>query len=412
MGSAACDSEPEAVDSGGRDAAATDAGSDSGPAPDDAPRAGPWVQRPSTDRVTVRWESELAPPSAEVEYAPVAGGAALTATGSSTETVVTFSYGVDATLIEEPDLPGTFHLNEVEIDGLSPATCYRYTIVGHSERGGRFCTTHAASDHTTPIVFHALGDTSPALGITGPLLAATDPSSAEFVIHTGDLQYYSAIIETWALWFRVMRPMLEGAVFLPSIGNHEDERPGEFAAYYERLFTPAGRDGNALGYHFETGGVHFFSLSTQHDLDPGSDRYEWLAARMDEVELDPDYRFTILYFHRPLYTVGDKGPALGYRASLEPLIETHEVPLVFAGHMHGYERFEIGDVTYITTAGGGSVIGNVSENVTEYPEDAARRVAVGDYSHVVIITIEGDTIRGEVIDEAGVVRDSFTKTSI
>ena len=79
--------------------------------------------------------------------------------------------------------------------------------------------------------------------------------------------------------------------FMPSLGNHEYEGDGaEFNDYYARLFGGAGFDTDALEYYrFKSGGVYFFSLSTEADLEAGSPQAEWphetssVPADLDEM---------------------------------------------------------------------------------------------------------------------------------
>ncbi len=397
------------ADGGGVDAAPdVDGGTDAGPPLDDTPSKGPWAIRPEVDGATVMWESRLAPPFVAVEVTPEAGGTPVEVDGETTSSVVTAMWV--SSIVDEPDLPGTYYMNSVAITGLDPATCYSYTLVGDPELGGRFCTMHTSDDHTTPIRFYVVGDTNPILMHTQDIFDAASPRDGEFVVHGGDLQYYSSILETWQAWFRLMPDLLEAGAFLPCVGNHEMELDGEFEDYYSRFFPAAGEDGDTIRYHFETGGVHFFSLSTEHDTAPGSDQYDWLVARLDEVEAEPDYRFSIVYFHKPYYSVGDYRPSLDRRADFDPIFQSHRVPLVIAGHVHGYERFEVGNVTYITSGGGGSILGDMDQYVSEYPEDAALRVSSGAFYQSMLVTIEGTTVQGVVTDDVGTVRDSFERT--
>lgn len=411
---AACgDDATAAPDSGPvtRDAGPPDAG----PPPDDSPYKGPWSLQPETDRVLVRWESRLAPDIVAVDVHAEGSEDVTTHTGAARETEVRLSYGVGTAVIREPDYPGTYFVNDVEVTGLEPATCYRYSIVGYPDEGGRFCTMHAPDDHATPITFYAIGDTSPAVMGTTRLISSEDPAQAEFTVHVGDIQYYSTVIETHQLWFRLMRPLLRANAFLPCVGNHEvDEVEHEYEDYYLRLFSPAGRDGTSEWYHYQTGGVHFFSLSSEHDLDLGSPQVDWLEEALAEAEADPSYRFSILYLHRPLYSVGDYRPRDSQREALFPLIATHRIPLVLAGHMHAYERFEVGDVTYVTTGAGGFRDADVDELVAELPDDAALRVASGSFLQAMFVEIlqndaGEDVIRARVVDDVGAVRDSFEK---
>ena len=402
-------------DAGTRDAGpARDAGPpDAGPAPDDSPLKGPWVQQPTTSASLVRWESRLAPPSAAIEAVAVGGGDTLSFTGTSRETVTQLSYGIGSPLVSDPDVPGTYFVNEVELTGLAPATCYTYTIVGWPTHGGRFCTMHEASDHATPIRFYVIGDTSPGVMGTVRLISAAQPENTEFTVHVGDLQYYSTLIESQQLWFNLMQPLLSANAFLPCVGNHEmDEIPFEYVDYYERLFTPAGRNGNDRYYHFNTGGVWFFSLSSEHDIDMGSEQLDWLEAELAVAEADPDYRFSIVYVHRPLFSLGDYRPSDSLRAALLPVFEAHRIPLVLSGHNHAYERFEYPGITHVVSGAGGFIDRSVDQRVDEDPDAAMHRAASGVFLQSMIfeVTQNGageDVVRGEALDDMGMVRDSF-----
>ncbi len=421
----ACGGSSVPRDAATRDAATRDAATDAPPdaappdaAPpdatpplDDRPWKGPWVIRTDVDRASVVWETRLAVDSPTVAFEPEEGGGLLrSAEGTSDPYDVRATYGVGSPLVDEPDPPGIFYLNTVELTGLSPASCYRYAIDGYPEHGGRLCTMHEPHDHSTPIAFYVVGDTNPALMNTGRILAAGKPERSEFAIHVGDLQYYTSLIETYQVWFPLMERLLSAGAMFPCVGNHEFEIDGEFEDYYKRFWRNPGQDGDSIRYHFATGGVHFFSLSTEHELLEGSEQYEWLTARLAEVEALPDYRFSIVFLHRPLFTVGDSHPVLEIRAALMPVLQRHNVPLVLAGHMHGYERFEVGEITFVTTGNGGAVRDDVDANIGAYPDDAALRVASGRFFESMRILIEGDTIHGSTVDDLGMVQDSFDKT--
>jgi hypothetical protein len=73
--------------------------------------------------------------------------------------------------------------------------------------------------------------------------------------------------------------------------------------------------------------------------------------------------------------------------------------------MHGYERFQIGDVTFVTSAGGGGALGDVDANITR-PE-CAMRVASGKFFHAVVFDVATGMLTGTTIDDQAAVRDSF-----
>jgi hypothetical protein len=387
---------------------------------------GPWVERVDDTHATVIWESSTNG-CVEVTTRPEVAGtpgrvderaAERVDRGAAMETHVVADWGPMFGL-KQPDLAGTYYRNEVALSGLSPATCYQTRVRGSGQtpttsgiQTGRFCTARPAG---ATFSFLAIGDTNPILGHTLPVLNHVLPRSPDFTLHLGDMQYYSSAAETYAYWFAAMAPLLRSGGLFPAIGNHENEDEpallgAEFDDYYLRLFSPPSVDGQPLWYQWENGGVAFFSLDTEEALDAASPQVTWLASALEQAKARPGWRFSIVYFHRPLYTLGDATPLLDARQVLEPLFLQHGVPLVLQAHMHGYERFETpSGLTYVTCAGGGGIIGNPSMNVATYPADAPLRKVVSDHFHACLYNVAPGHLTSTVIDEAGATIDSFDK---
>jgi hypothetical protein len=213
-----------------------------------------------------------------------------------------------------------------------------------------------------------------------------------------------------------MEPMLAVGAFFPAVGNHENEIPGEYESYFDRLFHQPGADGDGTPkwYRFGSGGVWFHTVDTEEPYDSASPQYAWLSQSLKEVAALPGFRFSVVYMHRNLYTLGDSAPQVDMRPVLGPLFEAYKVRMVLSGHMHGYERFEVGDITYVTTAGGGGLIGNVDGNVPNYPDDVPLRVASGPWYHAMLFDVTpmgtATVLHGRAIDEHGDVKDEFTHT--
>jgi len=368
---------------------------------------GPWTERIADTSATVRWESTT---QGMVELALSVEGSTVEEIhqGQSVETHVVGDWPYN---VKQPDLPGTYYRNEIDLGGLQPSTCYTYRMRSpKGDQKGRFCTARASG---TPFTFMAIGDTNPILGHTVPTLNHVLPANPDFVVHLGDMQYYSSAAETWAYWFDVMAPMLRAGAILPTVGNHENEADGtEYDDYYGRLFVPAGPDADEqLYYHYETGGVHFFSLNTEEPLAIDSPQTAWIKQALADAQASDGFRFSIVYMHRPFYTLGDAAPQLDGRKLLEPFFQTLGVKLVLAGHMHGYERFlPPSGITYVTCAGGGGVINDVNAGVGTYPDDAPYRQVVSDHYHACLYSISDGQLSSTVIDEFGSTIDQFTLT--
>ncbi len=403
---------------GGDDSAAAtgDAGGDGGdgalPCTETGVSKGPWVLAVDETHAKIRWEACRAGTSPTLKLTLVAAGPAITVTASETPFVVTTTTS-ELNTAATPDYAGTWFMHEAALSGLSPASCYTYVLDADPTAKGRFCTARLPGD---AIRFMAIGDTNPALGDTPHVLAHTLPKNPDFIVHGGDIQYYDSLVETWALWFRLMQPMLSQGAFFPAIGNHESETPTEFTEYTERFFGGAGFDGTESYFRFESGGVWFFSVDTEEPLALSTPEGQWLASSLADAATKPGYRFGIVYFHRPFVTCGDTGDNPVARAQFEPLFLQYRVPLVLQAHMHGYERFAFPGITYVTTAGGGGAIGNPSANTSRSYCNA--RVASGGFFHATIVDVAaeaagaadgggGSTLTGTVIDDQGAVRDTF-----
>lgn len=397
--------------------AGIDAGHDAGPTPAevDTPTKGPWVMQAETDRALVRWESRVAasPPAIEVRD-EATGGVIGTFTGSATPSEVALAYGPGNDLIEAPDYPGTWFLNDVVLEGLTPATCYTYLVANLSAppeipAGGRFCTAHAPEDHESPITFLFIADTSPLIPAVPELLSATMNDDVEFIVHGGDVQYYDAVLDTWQLFFDVFqREVFARGAFYPAIGNHEEELEGEFEDYYARFFDVPSRDGSTSNYHFETGGVHFFSVNSESDIGEYDADASWLDEQLTRVEADPNHRFSIVYFHRPYVTLARHAPNERVRDMFDPVITAHEVPLVLTGHNHCYERFLRDGRTFVVAGGGGAILYDCDAQLESFPALVPDRQASGRFHHALRITIGTDEISGQAIDREGERQDEFT----
>lgn len=376
------------------------------PPPDDSPLKGPWALRTSPEGAVVRWETQLEP-TVEISVTPEDGGDATLFTGTSRADEVRLEFGEDLRLIEFPDVPGTYHLNEVELTGLAAGTCYTYAITDYPEDGGRFCTAFEPTDHTSELRFVVVGDTSPFLESTQKIVAELTTHNPQAWLHAGDIQYYAAVFESWQLWWNEMQPMMSAAAFFPTIGNHEQERDFEFEDTYARWWQQPGTDGTTSAYHYESGGVHFFSVNSESDIGEFDDDFSWLDERLTEVAMEPGYRFSIVYYHRPIYALSDDGPSLSLRALLEPIIERHRVPLVLQGHNHVYERFLVDDVTYLVVGGGGAARYDIDGSVEDFPDEVPLRLAGGSFFHGAVVTVNDMDVHVDIIDDEGATQDSF-----
>ena len=364
---------------------------------------GPWSLAFDTSSAVVRWDA-CAPSATGIVIEPEGGGESVAIEGVQTAAEVKASYDVINGV--PPDLPGTYYLTEAKAAGLEPGTCYGYTLGAEPARAGRFCTARSSGEGFR---FMAIGDTNPAVGDTAGVLEHVLAHKPDFSVHLGDIQYYASVFESWAAWFPLMAPLLRAGPMMPCVGNHEDEIDFEFEDYYVRLFGGAGFDSDRVDYYrFQSGGVWFFSVSTEIDLKPGSEQAQWLEAQIADAAQQPGYRFGVVFMHKPFYTLSKYSQKSGEREHFKPIFEQYGVKLALFGHVHGYERFVDGGVTYIVSGGGGAALYDLDEKKDERPEEAALRVAAAEEYHAMLFELKGAELIGKAISNTGVELDSFT----
>ena len=124
---------------------------------------------------------------------------------------------------------------------------------------------------------------------------------------------------------------------LGPIGNHE--RFYNWTALTSRFKMPYEMSdgvGN-FWYSYTYGNSHWISISSEHDLDVGSQQYTWLVGALDSAVANrDDVPWVVLTIHKPIYCSEDGGPR--FQQQLEPLLVQYDVDLTVTGHMHCYER--------------------------------------------------------------------------
>ena len=217
----------------------------------------------------------------------------------------------------------------------------------------------------------------------------------DFVVNTGDMIFLPSP-KLWAEFWQRSRPIT--VPYFLTVGNHDvDAFMGE-DLYKKEVDLP----GNELYYSFGVGDSLFVCLDSNI---PGQEKkitdeqYKWLKGILST----PGYKHKFVFVHHPLYPEKGKGnyyeesmdkyPA--ERDRLEALLVESKVNMVFVGHEHLYLRKAVDGIIQIITGGGGAPL---------YVSDKD-----GGFHHFVLITVDGDTVTGKVVDISGKIRDAFTR---
>ena len=127
-------------------------------------------------------------------------------------------------------------------------------------------------------------------------------------------------------------------------GNHEEEvvegKQG-FLAYETRFYTPSSfsESNTALYYSYEVTGLHVIMLGCYADYTRKSQQYKWLEKDLAKVDRSRT-PWLIVGMHAPWYNsnVAHQGEMENMRSTMEDLLFDNGVDMVFAGHVHAYER--------------------------------------------------------------------------
>jgi hypothetical protein len=254
-------------------------------------------------------------------------------------------------------------------------------LAQQSKPPSQSATPNSAADleftpRSWPFQFSALGDTrfsdperSPEVSfphIRHALLRRIALEKHDFVVIAGDIVHKGASEYDWQN-FDLERKIVNdaGGRIFPALGNHDLEGGPEEVAlrnYFARFPELGGRRWYSVRY----GPVLLLMLDSMSKMDAGTPQGDWLRARLDQVPGDADY--LVLVLHHPSYTrsserflgfFGGGHKARPQEQRLAKLLEDRSHTLrahviQVAGHVHNYERYAFGGVTYIVTGGGGS----------------------------------------------------------
>lgn len=206
-------------------------------------------------------------------------------------------------------------------------------------------STGTAPAPGTPLVVAAGGDG--ASGMTreqqvADLIASWRP---DLVLYLGDV-YESASSEELLNWYGERGSFFSRfrAITNPTVGNHEyalSPTAQPYVGYW---------GGIPHYYSYDIGAWHFVSLDDTAEYNQGSVtsvQYRWLAADLARNTAP----CTLVYFHRPFFTVDADAPATEYSAYWQ-LLAAHHVTLTVSGHAHNYQRWQPLDADGAVAANG------------------------------------------------------------
>ncbi|KAL5547747.1 hypothetical protein UlMin_002978 [Ulmus minor] len=217
----------------------------------------------------------------------------------------------------------------------------------------------------TPYKFGIIGD----LGQTFNSLSTLEhyiQSGGQTVLFLGDLTYadryqYNDVGLRWDTWGRFVERSTAYQPWIWTAGNHEiDYLPymGEvtpFKNYLQRYATPylASKSSDPLWYAIRRASAHIIVLSSYSPFVKYTPQWQWLGVELQNVDREKT-PWLIVLMHVPFYNSNDahfmEGESM--RAVYESWFIQYKVDVVFAGHVHAYERsYRISNIRYNVTSG-------------------------------------------------------------
>ncbi|PKU64347.1 putative purple acid phosphatase 20 [Dendrobium catenatum] len=282
------------------------------------------------DRMRVTWITENDAP-ATVDYGTETENYGMSSVGSTSSYSYTMLYK-----------SGNIH--EAVIGPLVPGTVYYYRCSGNPSREFFFKTPPAK----LPIKFVVIGDLGQT-GWTNSTLTHISNARHDVLLLPGDLSYADFYQPRWDSFARLVEPLASSHPWMVTQGNHDIEsipflQPKPFKSYNARWHMPFEQSDSPsnLFYSFDAAGgqVHVVMLGSYADFEVGSEQYGWLKGDLEKVDRERT-AWVIGVLHAPWYNTNEahQGEGEGMRKTMEEVIYEGRVDVVFAGHVHAYERF-------------------------------------------------------------------------
>jgi acid phosphatase type 7 len=201
-------------------------------------------------------------------------------------------------------------------------------------------------------------DTQP--GVRKWLAQKVAEEKPDILLLTGDMPFHGSDPADWKVYEQETAAWKQEQLRIyPTIGNHEglpDAVSGirNYFAAYPQLEKHS-------YYSVQLGNVYLITLDSSIFMGVGSRQHRWLEAQLAHIPASADFVFFL--FHAPLVSDLQTAFMLGIpdastlrlRHELEALAaKSHAKFVVFNGHIHNYERFEINGVMHVISGGGGA----------------------------------------------------------
>ncbi|KAL2254781.1 purple acid phosphatase 2 [Sesamum indicum] len=253
------------------------------------------------------------------------------------------------------------YIHHCTIKNLEYDTKYYYEVgIGHTRRTFWF-TTPPAVGPDVPYTFGLIGDLGQSYDSNRTLTHyERNPAKGQTVLFVGDLSYADNYPNhdnvRWDTWGRFVERSVAYQPWIWTAGNHEiDFAPeiGEtkpFKPYTHRYRVPykASDSSAPFWYSIKRASAYIIVLSSYSAYGKYTPQYKWLEEELPKVNRS-ETPWLIVLMHSPWYNSYNYHYMEGetMRVMYEPWFVQYKVDVVFAGHVHAYERSErVSNIAY------------------------------------------------------------------
>src|ERR1700722_11245501 len=202
------------------------------------------------------------------------------------------------------------------------------------------------------------GDTHP--GVRKYLAQKVAEVNPDIMLITGDMPFHGSDAGDWKIYNDETAAWTQQRLRIyPTIGNHErlpDPRRG-----MENYFAAYPQIDHHAWYSVQLGNIYLITLDTSSLLNRGGVQRIWLESQLAHLPASADFVFFL--FHVPLVSDLQTAFVLGIpdantldlRHELEAnAARSHAKFVIFNGHIHNYERFDMNGIMHVISGGGGA----------------------------------------------------------
>lgn len=237
-----------------------------------------------------------------------------------------------------------------------------------------------------------------------------------FVVISGDLVLRGDSAQDWKVFDAETAPLREARMeLLPALGNHDvaGAEDQALANYFQRFPGLLSR----RWYSVRAANLALFVLDSNSADGPASRQWQWFEQALEV--LPPEVDFVLVALHHPPLThsrdsvLGGGHTARVAEQQLASLLEKHQQQMraqivVLAGHVHNYERYQQGGVTYLVSGGGGATPYMIPRSATDLYRDPGPTYHICNFAvELGVLRFQMLTLTFDGVQPQWTVKDSF-----